>query len=72
MSEETTIQIHVNGEALQAAPNQRIPVWLESIGLSPQRVIVERNGQALTRSEAAETIVEDGDRLEVVRIVAGG
>jgi len=33
---------------------------------------VERNGAALTPTEAQQTILADGDRLEIVRIVPGG
>ncbi len=45
---------------------------LEAIGLGSHPVLVERNGLALLRREFAETPVEDGDRIEVVRMVAGG
>ena len=43
-----------------------------SLGLKMDRVVVERNGQALTPEEARRTLLADGDRLEIVRIVAGG
>lgn len=72
MSQAASILIRVNGEAIQAASGLRIPAVLESIGLNPERVVVERNGEALTRAEAAGIVVEEGDQLEVVRIVAGG
>jgi len=35
-------------------------------------VLVERNGEALLRQEWDQRRVEHGDRLEFVRVVAGG
>ena len=35
-------------------------------------VVVERNGEALVRSELDGVVLADGDRLELVRAVAGG
>ena len=49
-----------------------ISTLLEAIGLGPQPVLVERNGLAVLRREFEETPVEDGDTLEIVRMVAGG
>lgn len=40
--------------------------------LLPRSVVVEHNGQAVAPSEFAERTVNAGDRLEIVRIVAGG
>jgi sulfur carrier protein len=34
--------------------------------------VVERNGEALVRSELDGVVLADGDRLELVRAVAGG
>jgi thiamine biosynthesis protein ThiS len=34
--------------------------------------LVEHNGTALLRSEWAKTNLQDGDRLEIIRMVAGG
>ena len=35
-------------------------------------VVVERNGEAVGRAEMGTTVLADGDRLELVRAVAGG
>jgi len=35
-------------------------------------VLVEHNGTALLRSEWASTRLRDSDRLEIIRMVAGG
>lgn len=66
------IQITANGESHKIQPSTPLPEFVESVGLSLERVVVEHNGQALTRAEARTIELQDGDRLEIVRIVAGG
>ncbi|HWN94765.1 MAG TPA: sulfur carrier protein ThiS [Methylomirabilota bacterium] len=38
----------------------------------PRSVVVEQNGEPVAPSEFARRQVREGDRLEIVRIVAGG
>ena len=38
----------------------------------PTQVVVEYNGQVLGRAELTETMLKDGDSLEVIVAVAGG
>ena len=45
---------------------------LEERGLRSDRVAVERNGAIVPRAEFAATVLEAGDRLEIVRFVGGG
>lgn len=42
------------------------------LGLPISAALVEHNGIALLRSEWAHTALQDGDRLEIIRMVAGG
>lgn len=53
-----------------------LPCSLEAFllrqGLLPRSVVVEHNGEAVAPSEFAERCLQPGDRLEIVRIVAGG
>ena len=46
--------------------------FLVQQGLLPRSVVVELNGEAVAPSEFARRPVAPGDRLEIVRIVAGG
>lgn len=41
-------------------------------GLLPRSVVVELNGEAVAPSEFAVRWLQSGDRMEIVRIVAGG
>jgi len=52
--------------------SQTVSEMIRDMKLAPSSVLVERNGEALLRHEWAERKVEHGDRLEIVRVVAGG
>lgn len=41
-------------------------------GLPPRSVVVEHNGEAVAPSQFRDRPLSDGDRLEIVKIVAGG
>ena len=64
--------IFANGEAKKISLPCSLVHFLEAQQLRPQNVVVERNGQALTHSEFADVQLAEGDRLEIVRVVAGG
>lgn len=65
------MRLVVNGEARDFAAAD-ISELLTSLGLPPAAVLVEHNGLALRREEWTGHPLRDGDRLEIVRIVAGG
>jgi sulfur carrier protein len=54
----------------------QLPCTLEEFlvvqGLRPRSVVVEHNGEAVAPSEFAGRQLKAGDRLEIVKIVAGG
>lgn len=66
------MQLTVNGRPSQVADGTALPDLIESLGLRVGSVVVEHNGTALLRSELAAVQLADGDRLELVRAVAGG
>ena len=65
-------QVIANGRATEA----RLPCTLEEFlvaqGLLPRSVVVEHNGEAVAPSEFSKRQLNAGDRLEIVKIVAGG
>ena len=61
-----------NGEEVQAPVPCSLEALLLSLKLLPRSVVVEHNGEAVAPSEFAGREVQPGDRLEIVRIVAGG
>lgn len=65
-----TIQLNGNNHNLPAPLN--IEGLLASIGLGDKPVVVELNQHALFPREYTETIVNDGDKVEIITIAAGG
>ncbi|HEY5706965.1 MAG TPA: sulfur carrier protein ThiS [Terrimicrobiaceae bacterium] len=51
---------------------QTVAGLVSDLGLAPETVLVEHNGTALLRSEWAHTALSDNDRLEILRVAAGG
>ena len=49
-----------------------IEQFLIAQGLLPRSVVVELNGEAVAPSEFSRRPLKSGDRLEIVKIVAGG
>jgi len=62
----------VNGDPTEIADGATIGDLLEQLGLGAKWVICERNGDPVPRKDMAATVLADGDRLELVRAVAGG
>lgn len=45
---------------------------LEQLGINPRSVVVERNLEIVARNVINEMFVQDGDTIEIIRIVGGG
>lgn len=65
------MRIQINGEPreVEAATIQTL---VETLGLDPRKVAVERNLEIVPRSLHAVTALSDGDRIELVQFVGGG
>ena len=66
------ISIQINGEPRRVATGQSIAALVETLGLDPAKVAVERNLEIVPRSTLADVVVSDGDTLEIVHFVGGG
>lgn len=66
------INITANGASISVIPEQPLEQFLIDLGFSPELVVVERNLEAVSPGERAAVRLQEGDRLEIVRIVAGG
>jgi len=66
------MQIIANSERFEVPTGTSLADFVKERSLALERIVVERNGEPLTPGEARETVLADGDRLEIVRIVAGG
>jgi thiamine biosynthesis protein ThiS len=65
-------QVIANGQPVEAALPCSIEAFLTAQKLLPRSVVVEHNGEAVAPSEFSRRQLQPGDRLEIVKIVAGG
>jgi len=61
-----------NGKPVAAQVPCSLETFLIAQKLLPRSVVVEHNGEAVAPSEFSQRQVRAGDRLEIVKIVAGG
>ena len=64
--------ITANGQPIEATLTCSIEEFLVAQKLLPRSVVVEHNGEAVAPSEFSRRQLNAGDRLEIVKIVAGG
>ena len=64
--------VSANGRTYDVAAGTTVGGFVRLRGLDPKFVIVERNGEPLERARYEGVVLADGDRLELVRAVAGG
>jgi sulfur carrier protein len=65
-----TVIVNGSPRELRAACN--VTNALAELGLEGQPLLVELNREALLKSDWDTRFVGDGDRIELIRIVAGG
>lgn len=69
------MKLHINGEErdfVDVPAAFTILVLVEKLGMKPDRVAVELNRDIVPRERWSETVLNEGDRLEVVHFVGGG
>jgi thiamine biosynthesis protein ThiS len=65
-------QLTANGKPVETQLPCTLEEFLVAQNLRPRSVVVEHNGEAVAPSEFAHRPLQAGDRLEIVKIVAGG
>ena len=65
-------EVKANGRSVTAVLPCTIEEFLIARKLLPRSVVVEHNGEAVAPSEFSKRQLNAGDRLEIVKIVAGG
>ncbi len=64
--------VTANGKQAEVKLPCTIEEFLAAQGLPPRSVVVEHNGEAVAPSQFAKRPLAAGDRLEIVKVVAGG
>lgn len=66
------MQIFLNGESQEIDAGTSIEALVRTLADDPRGIAIERNLEIVPKGEHANTLLEDGDRLEVVQFVGGG
>ena len=67
------MEITVNGEKRTGLTSPlTIAELIEQLGINPKSIIVERNFEIVAKSKINATTVQDGDTIEIIRLVGGG
>ena len=63
--------VKVNGEEKNIA-GKTIAEYLSTTNYDIKRIATERNGDIVPKAQYAETVLKDGDSVEIVSFVGGG
>jgi thiazole synthase len=67
-----TVEVILNGEPKRLDTALSVRALLESLGLDPAKIAVERNLEIVPRSTYGDVALANGDRLEIVHFIGGG
>jgi thiamine biosynthesis protein ThiS len=66
------LSITLNGEPYEIPERLSVSSLLARLGIDPRRVAVEHNLAVVKRAAFDETMIDDGDSVEIVNFVGGG
>ena len=66
------MQIILNGKQTKIQGSMSVTDLIKYFQLDPRWVIAELNGQALLKEEYSKHKIKNGDKVELVKPVAGG
>jgi sulfur carrier protein len=66
------ITLQINGRRVELDEPTALLTYLDKLGVSARAVAVELNGVIMDRSAYEEVKLDDGDVVEIVRMVGGG
>jgi thiazole synthase len=66
------MRVVINGENREISASLSVAALLRDLGLDARKIALEHNLEIVPRSAYGETMVSDGDRLEIVHFIGGG
>ena len=67
------MRILINGEQRDfPQSSMKLSELIEQLSLAPQRIAIEVNHQIARKQQWEDTLISDGDRIEIVHFVGGG
>lgn len=68
----TIVRVTINGQSERLDDGTTVAALLRELEVEPVRVAVEINTELVTRSTFESTLINEGDRIEIVTFVGGG
>jgi thiamine biosynthesis protein ThiS len=65
------MQVKVNGEARELSEGETVRALVTRFNLTPEKVAIELN-RRLLRGDKYDTVLKEGDEVEIVTFVGGG
>ena len=66
------MEITLNGEKFALETGSNIVNLIDKLDLNTDKLAIERNLEIVPKSKFAMTIIEEGDKLEIVHFIGGG
>jgi sulfur carrier protein len=66
------MNVTVNGDPRDVTPDTTVVALMEALSLKPALTAVQLNDLILSKEDLPTTLLSEGDRLELIRIVGGG
>ncbi|MBT6911483.1 MAG: sulfur carrier protein ThiS, partial [Rhodospirillaceae bacterium] len=66
------MRVVINGENRELPSSVTVTALLADLGLDARKIALEHNLEIVPRSAYDQTMVGDGDRLEIVHFIGGG
>ena len=66
------MKVVANGEPVELPSGSGLLDLFAALGVGAKWVVAEINGDAIDRADMPSAVLNDGDRVELVRAVAGG
>jgi sulfur carrier protein len=69
---ERKIELSLNGKSREVEPGTSLGALVDQLGIDRRLIAAAHNGDVVKRELYDATLLRDGDRVEVVRMVGGG
>jgi thiamine biosynthesis protein ThiS len=66
------LRVFINGESKEISGTPSLAELINQLDLPVTRIAIELNREVVRRSEWNSTMLQDGDRIEIVHFVGGG
>jgi thiamine biosynthesis protein ThiS len=66
------LQVQVNGERRDVPDSGTLGGLVRDLALAPERLAIELNQRVVRRADWHDTVLQEGDRVEIVHFVGGG